>query len=117
MNSIFINNFIDLLNNNIKNKQNQIENLYKLNKLYLNSLIIHNKDFINLDEITINNNIITKYLYYLFIYFTDYNKQKIPIVSFEIQNKIIEYLEFNDIIIQKLNDEINQNLIIRNNYF
>jgi hypothetical protein len=108
MNTIFIDNFIDLLNNNIKNKQNQIENLYKLNKLYLNSLIIKNTDIIYND----NYEILNKYLFYLSIYFRDYNKQKIPIVSFEIQNKIIEYLEYNDIIIQKLKNEIDENLKI-----
>jgi hypothetical protein len=108
MNSIFINNFIDLLNNNIKNKKNQIENLYKLNKLYLNSLIIKNIDIIY------NNNyeILNKYLFYLSIYFSDYNKQKIPIVSFEIQNKIIDYLEYNDKLILKLKNEIDENLKI-----
>lgn len=108
MNSIFIDNFIDLLNNNIKNKKNQIENLYKLNKLYLNSLIIKNTYIIYND----NYEILNKYLFYLSIYFSDYNKQKIPIVSFEIQNKIIEYLEYNDIIIHKLKNEINENLKI-----
>ena len=108
MNSIFIDNFIDLLNNNIKNKKNQIENLYKLNKLYLNSLIIKNIDIIYND----NCEILNKYLYYLSIYFNDFNKQKIPIVSFEIQNKIIEYLEYNDKLIQKLKNEIDENLKI-----
>jgi len=110
MNSLLKNNIINLLNNNIKNKINQIQNLYKLNKLYLNSLLINNKNFINFDNISLNNDIIIKYLYYLIIYFNDFNEYKIPIVSFDIQNKIIEYLDFNIIIINNLKNEIKNNL-------
>jgi hypothetical protein len=112
MNSIFINNIIDLLNNNIKNKKNQIDNLYKLNKLYLNSIIINNTNIIYNDDYEILN----QYLFYLSIYFNNFNKQKIPIIPLEFQIKIIDYLEYNDIIIQKLNNEINHNLSIINNY-
>jgi hypothetical protein len=112
MNSIFINNIIDLLNNNIKNKKNQIDNLRKLNKLYLNSIIIYNTNIIYNDDYEILN----QYLFYLSIYFNDFNKLKIPIIPLEFQIKIIDYLEYNDIIIQKLNNEINHNLSIINNY-